>query len=1016
MVRRQLKYILFLLILSGFYASLPGQATDQVTHDKQNIIVENIDREILKSLGKGDYKGSRILADSLERIISKASDLSNLDRANSLYLIGLSYSLSNKEMKSFSYFSRAISFLGKDTCNKLLGKIYYNIGYSYNRINDHVNSAAYFLKSIPFTIKNKGEFSSELVTDYRAYIISSINTRNYEKGIEYANKVLRIAKVYPDSVDWESMADILQNKGVALINLSDHYLGLQNIIQAMQIYNSHPHYVSDNYIIHLGNLASAYMYVGQKEDGYRIYEKAIKAVAGSRSVNSFSLIFNYSLSLADDGYTERGERLVAEAVEKVRKDYPENPNFYFKALSNYADYLRSRSGEAGKALKLYEKCFVYVKDHPWNEELYNQISLGYALSLNDLGKPLLALDSVNSILNHGIKAGGVKVAYNNPGPGELKADRKTLDILKTKFLVLDRIAASSGDSAVLLARAGTAELLVDLIETMRLNLGEEQSRLILGDKYRSAYLDALRSYKACYEKTDNQKYLEKAFEISERSKSASLLKAIRERNAMKAAVPEELMNEERQLEKDISFYELKCAEEKNSESPDSVKLDFWEKNLLSILDKKDALLKTFEKNYPSYTSIKNSRFVVKPSDILKITGGKKEYLSYIIADTALYIFLIDRKGITLKTVKTDPAFLSLINNYRRLMSEPDFSGDARNEFRLFQEYGYKLYSYLIKPVLNNIGSDDLIISTDNLLSYFPFEALVTNSVPKTDLYYSKLPYLMERFRISYVYSATLLSESGKSESSFRNSSVSFAPAYDRPILVDSIFVNRQQSGGSLPDLQYAREEAEFVSGLTSGKLFLNDSATKSNYLAEAGKFDIIHLAMHTVLNGKDPLSSGMIFSAADSANGMYLQPYEVYSVMLKAKMVVLSSCYTGVGTLYAGEGVLSLARGFIFAGSNSVVMSLWEINDRSGTDIMKKFYSYLKMGKSKSEALREARLSYLKGADMLRAHPYFWSTLVIYGDDSHIYKPTYLKYLYAAIVLILLVTGLIYFRKRWYSR
>jgi hypothetical protein len=97
-------------------------------------------------------------------------------------------------------------------------------------------------------------------------------------------------------------------------------------------------------------------------------------------------------------------------------------------------------------------------------------------------------------------------------------------------------------------------------------------------------------------------------------------------------------------------------------------------------------------------------------------------------------------------------------------------------------------------------------------------------------------------------------------------------------------------------------------------------------------------------------------------------------------------------------------------------MSLWEINDRSGTDIIKEFYRYLKSGKSKSEALREARISYLKRADMLRAHPYFWSTLVIYGDDSPIYRPLTYKLTFAALLLVLVIPAIIYFRKRWYSR
>ena len=86
---------------------------------------------------------------------------------------------------------------------------------------------------------------------------------------------------------------------------------------------------------------------------------------------------------------------------------------------------------------------------------------------------------------------------------------------------------------------------------------------------------------------------------------------------MKAAIPMELMAEKREVEKEISFYESKYEEEKNSEKPDSVKLDFWEKNLLSSINRKDALLKSFDRNYPDYTSMKNSRIVVQPSESVR---------------------------------------------------------------------------------------------------------------------------------------------------------------------------------------------------------------------------------------------------------------------------------------------------------------------------------------------------------------------------------------------------------------
>ena len=98
---------------------------------------------------------------------------------------------------------------------------------------------------------------------------------------------------------------------------------------------------------------------------------------------------------------------------------------------------------------------------------------------------------------------------------------------------------------------------------------------------------------------------------------------------------------------------------------------------------------------------------------------------------------------------------------------------------------------------------------------------------------------------------------------------------------------------------------------------------------------------------------------------------------------------------------MSLARGFMYAGCPSIVMTLWEVSDKSGAYLMENFYKSLKRGKSKAEALREAKLNFLRDADNLKANPYFWSTYVVIGDSSPLFKKN-LNYLYwlAAIVLI----------------
>jgi len=132
-------------------------------------------------------------------------------------------------------------------------------------------------------------------------------------------------------------------------------------------------------------------------------------------------------------------------------------------------------------------------------------------------------------------------------------------------------------------------------------------------------------------------------------------------------------------------------------------------------------------------------------------------------------------------------------------------------------------------------------------------------------------------------------------------------------------------------------------------------------------------------------------------------------------MVVLSSCNTGTGFLSSGEGILSLARGFIYSGSQSVVMSMWEIEDKSGTEIVKMFYKNLKNGSTKSNALKKARIAFLKNADQLRSHPYFWSALVVYGNNDPLYHNNRTRIAVFSISLLIIFLAAFYFFKRKFS-
>jgi CHAT domain-containing protein len=117
-----------------------------------------------------------------------------------------------------------------------------------------------------------------------------------------------------------------------------------------------------------------------------------------------------------------------------------------------------------------------------------------------------------------------------------------------------------------------------------------------------------------------------------------------------------------------------------------------------------------------------------------------------------------------------------------------------------------------------------------------------------------------------------------------------------------------------------------------------------------------------------------------------LYNYEISLTRIKSPMVVLSACNSGTGTLYSGEGLMSLARSFTLAGASSVIKTAWEINDESSARIMTLFYRYLSEGKEKNEAMRLAKLEYLKNSSPAFKDPYYWAAYEVLGDNSPVAK------------------------------
>ncbi len=209
----------------------------------------------------------------------------------------------------------------------------------------------------------------------------------------------------------------------------------------------------------------------------------------------------------------------------------------------------------------------------------------------------------------------------------------------------------------------------------------------------------------------------------------------------------------------------------------------------------------------------------------------------------------------------------------------------------------------------------------------------------------------------------------------------------------------------MTDLPDTKEEVKSINGLKT-VLFKDSSATKKNLFAQLNHPKIIHISSHASASDHQ----GHLPWIASYDERIYLP--EIYQMNLATDLVLISACETNLGEIQDGEGVISLTRGFMEAGANSVIASQWKVNAQSNAEIIQQFYKNLKKH-SKSEALTLAKRAYLKKNPQQAQSPYYWSSLIYYGQDGQIkVESPYKSYLFAIFGILslgLLLMGL----KKW---
>ena len=417
----------------------------------------------------------------------------------------------------------------------------------------------------------------------------------------------------------------------------------------------------------------------------------------------------------------------------------------------------------------------------------------------------------------------------------------------------------------------------------------------------------------------------------------------------------------------------------------------------------------------NYYELKYNPKFVSLEEVQDKLSYRDALIEYVLSDTLLITYVVDRKGINVFSQEIGPEFAGECQEYYLLLNNQNFSSGVHENYRRYVNLGSKFYKTLIEPCLEYTDRKNFTIVPDGAITYIPFEGLITHETETEYINYMTLPYMIRDFSVGYSHSSTLLFSKRFKSKSPEDKVLAFAPIYVNPLHNMDTAQFRQISENSdyLVPLVGTIKEVQSINETVPSRVFMNEKATEANFKKYASDYNILHLAMHTIMKDDAPLYSLLAFTnveTGDTIEDNKLYAYEIYNLKLNAQMAVLSSCNSGFGKMQKGEGMMSLARGFIYAGCPSIIMTLWQVADKSSSELMTSFYKYLKRGKSKQEAMRLAKIDYLEEADDLTSNPYFWSGFVVLGDNSPIYRKS--GFAYWMIVITLFAGVLIFFQYR----
>ncbi|WP_226388720.1 CHAT domain-containing protein [Penaeicola halotolerans] len=935
--------------------------------------------KVIELTQKGDAFLQSNELDSAILTLEKANTLINAIKDGPVEIVhgvknrlGISYAYRGLNKRSIATFNELADFYrARNEEHKFdiqIAQLYSNIAINYNLLFDYAQSLRYFDSSLVIFQKRDLQLSDQSRLLYINKASNHLDLSNYQSAIENLEiaKLIRLSNPESDPTGYEKMKEnlVLADALIEINQNKEEILEARNYLKEnlriLEAINPNDQYVGSTYY----NLQKTYRLLSEYDSAIYYGQKAVNFLQDQYGPTYPGLISR--MASLGKLYALKGEGSTALDVLDKAIAIPtpqEIDKLPYKAqahLSKAQVYLQNKSLDKveksiASATKLIFPTFENSDNiwmNPSVDSLFQSpIFSNYFIEKGALLKGLYDQTEDINYLKGALDAYilGIKIGMRT---------RKGLTSLRSKSLYSSYLA-NNFDQAIELAF---------LLQDQTKKLEDFWTMLWLSDL----------------------------------SKAATLKDFVQGKENITLGIPKHIASKEIDLKSNLLYYEQAVYKESfaktvRSSEPNS-------ENRLGLIKAKSALdefIREVKRDYPNYYQLEygsEGLFAdAKTTDFTALRAGFKSQLVIDIHENseAYLISFFDQKIQGAYKVPKSEQLEKSINELLRIISTKA-SGD-------YQKYAYTIYDKLLSPSLASSNPDKIVIIPAGKLAYLPFELLISEEADSKG--FKDFKYLIKDYTISYQYAISLLKPGQKTKKSTKNEMLALSPDFD---IIRSNYLSSSQdlvrgSIDKLSVLPFAKKELEKLSEVYKGDFLIGQNASEASFKSKAPTANMIHLATHSFINESNPLNSQLILGSDTNEDGL-LHTYEIFGLSLQADLVTLSACNSGFGELQRGEGVISLARGFMYAGAANVLMSLWAVPDRSTSILMESFYTNINEGLSYDEAIRAAKLSYLASSDDNTAHPYYWGAFVFVGEDTMEQGPNYWPFLIIGALILIGIT------------